>query len=464
MARESLETVEDLRTLFERQKAFFQKGATRDVSYRMEGLRRLQETLRRHEELLGKALEEDLGKSFTEAYLTELGIVYVEISHALQRLPRWARPRTVGTPLFLWGGKSSILPVPKGTVLIIAPWNYPVQLTLVPLVAALAAGNTAVVKPSELAPRTAAALKTILQKAFPEEWVAVVEGDAQAAQNLLDLPFDHFFFTGSQRVGRIVMEKAARHLAPVTLELGGKSPAIVHRDARLEVAARRIAWGKAMNAGQTCVAPDYLLVDEAVVEPLVEALKKEFRNLTPSLEEPGPRIINEAHFQRLKRHLEDPENGLFWGGEHDEERLRIQPALLRPRSFESPVMQEEIFGPLLPILTYREPEEARDAVLTYAPYPLALYVFSESPAVQKLFVEGVSFGGGAVNDTLVHLANPELPFGGIRHSGFGAYHGEAGFWLFSHVKSILEQSTSFDLPLRYRRDRRVLRWFRRFMR
>ncbi|MDI3270484.1 MAG: aldehyde dehydrogenase family protein, partial [Bacillota bacterium] len=370
----------------------------------------------------------------------------------------------VGTPLSLWGGKSSILPVPKGTVLIIAPWNYPVQLTLAPLVGALAAGNTAILKPSELAPRTAAALAEILEQSFPDEWVAVVEGDGEVAGMLLDLPFDHFFFTGSQRVGRIVMEKAAGHLSPVTLELGGKSPAIVHRDARLELAARRIAWGKTMNAGQTCVAPDYLLVDETILEPLVEFLKDEFSRMAPSLEEPGPRLINEAHFQRLQRHLEDPENGLFWGGQRDAPRLRIQPALLRPKSFRAPIMQEEIFGPLLPILSYREPEKAREAILTYAPNPLALYVFSENPTIQKMFVEGVPFGGGAINDTLVHLANPELPFGGIRQSGFGAYHGEAGFLLFSHQKSILEQTTSFDLPFRYRRDPKVVRWFRRFMR
>jgi aldehyde dehydrogenase (NAD+) len=429
--------------LVEKQRRYFASGATLAREARREALLALREAVCRHEKAMLAALREDLGKNPVEGYLTEVGMVLAEITDMLRHLKRWMRPRRVGSPISVWPAVSRIYQEPLGVTLIFSPWNYPVQLALLPLADALAAGNCVILKPSKTAPATAAVLTAILREAFPPEFAVSVDEGGDAATALLRESFDFILYTGNGRVGRIVMEAAARHLTPVCLELGGKSPVIVAADANLEFAARRIAWGKSLNAGQTCVAPDYVWVDSAVKEELILRLNRAFTSLLgpdPVHNENYGRIISRKAFDRLLGLAALPPVA-------DRELLKIAPCVLEAGP-DDPVMREEIFGPLLPVLAYDHIDQALDHIRA-RDKPLALYLFTGDKALRNRVMRGVPFGGGCVNDTVFHVFSRNLPFGGVGPSGTGRYHGRAGFDLFSNFKSVVHQTTMFDLPFRY---------------
>ncbi|MGX1901802.1 aldehyde dehydrogenase [Thermolongibacillus altinsuensis] len=447
--------------LFEKQKRYFQTGETRPIDFRLQQLKNLKAAIKKYEREIIDTLKVELHKSEFEAYSAEIGVVYEEIRFMIKRLPDWIKPQRVPTPLTHIGSKSYIYPEPYGVNLIIAPWNYPFQLAISPLVGAIAAGNCAIIKPSEYTPNMSALLKKMISETFPEEYIAVVEGGVEVSQQLLDLRFDHIFFTGSVPVGKIVMAAAAKHLTPVTLELGGKSPAIVDASAHLDLAAKRIVWGKFLNAGQTCIAPDYVLVDANVKSLLIEKMKQyivEFYGERPEQSPYYGRIVSERHTERLVRFLN--EGTIVHGGRYDIEQRWIEPTLLDEITWEDDVMREEIFGPILPILTFETIDEAIAMVNAYEK-PLALYLFSEDRQVQQQVIEQISFGGGCINDTIMHIATPYLPFGGVGQSGMGAYHGKASFDAFSHYKSVLKQTTKFDLSIRYPNNPNALKWIRK---
>lgn len=431
------------------QRQFFKSGATRDVSFRIEQLNKLRSALIAKEAEVIDALRKDLNKSEQEAFTTEIGIVYKELSYVIKKIRKWAKPRRVKTALTHFGSRGRIHPEPYGTVLIIAPWNYPWQLAIAPLIGALAAGNTAIIKPSELTPAVSGVISSLIKETFPEQYVAVVEGGPDTSTRLLEQQMDYIFFTGSIPVGKIVMQAAAKKLIPVTLELGGKSPCIVHKDTPLELTAKRIIFGKFTNAGQTCIAPDYLLVHQSVKEQLVHHLKEaitEFHGDSPLHNLDYGQIVSEKHFRRLSDFLSN--GSIRHGGNSDADKLLIEPTLLDDITWDMPVMQEEIFGPILPILTYEHLDEVITTV-NDRPKPLALYLFTKDSGVQDKILSSISFGGGCVNDTLMHLATPHLPFGGVGESGMGAYHGEHSFETFSHMKSVLRQTNMFDFSFRY---------------
>ena len=445
----SLERDEEIRALVERQRAYFSTGATLPVSARLAALERLERAVLAREEGLYRALQEDLGKSRWEAFQCEVGLTLSELRYVKRRLPAWARPRRVSPSPAQLPGRCFTLREPYGTALIMSPWNYPVLLTLEPLIGALAAGNCCVVKPSAYAPASSAALAELIAAAFPPEHVSVVEGGRQENRSLLEQPFDYIFFTGSVAVGRLVMEKASARLTPVTLELGGKSPCIVDGSADLRLAARRIAFGKFLNCGQTCVAPDYVLVSREVKDALLEHLRREIAAMfgTQPLANPDyGKMINRKHFDRVMGLMD--RDKLVLGGESDPEGLRIAPAVMDGVAPEDPVMQEEIFGPLLPVLAVASMEEAL-AFVNARPRPLALYVFTARREVERLFLERARFGGGCVNDTVIHLASSRLPFGGVGESGMGSYHGRRSFETFSHEKSVVKTPAWPEVPLRY---------------
>ncbi|MDY0161640.1 aldehyde dehydrogenase [Desulfobotulus sp.] len=451
---------ESISHIIAKQRFFFGQGSTLTLQSRKKRLEALDQAITRHEKTIFDALALDLGKSPEEALLTEIREVKKEIRFTLKHLSSWMKSRSVPTPITLFGSKSRIQPQPLGTVLIIAPWNYPFNLSLMPLIPALAAGNTVIMKPSEMAPATSAILAKIISDAFLPEEVALVEGGIPETTELLSQAFDHIFFTGGEAVGRIVMEAATRHLTPVTLELGGKSPALVAADAHVELAAKRIVWGKFMNAGQTCVAPDYVLVEEGILPQFIKALKKyiaAFYGETPGKSPFYGRIISERHFDRLLALLENQH--ILVGGIFDRKERFLAPTVLGDVSAESPVMQEEIFGPILPLIPVSDMESAIRFVQN-RPKPLALYVFTEDRAFCEKVLRETTSGGACVNDTLVHLSSHHLPFGGVGPSGMGAYHGKEGFRTFSHYKSIVKTSTRLDLPLRYPP---YPRWFRHLM-
>lgn len=434
--------------LLDRQRKFFSTNATKDVGFRRRALRRLREATLAAEDEIVAALERDLGKSRFEAYVSEIGVTLDDLKFIEKRTTKWAKPKRVPTPLAHFPAKSRILPEPYGVSLIIAPWNYPFQLAISPLLGAIAAGNTAIIKPSEIAPATAEIVARIADETFDEEYVAVVRGGVEVSKALLERRFDHIFFTGGTRVGKIVMEQAAKRLTPVTLELGGKSPAIIDASAKIETSARRLAWGKLLNAGQTCVAPDYALVHERVFDSFVEALGAAFDSFVPGEDwrEDYPKIVSDSHFERLRALMKEGET--LYGGAIDEETRRIQPTLLGAVPDDATIMREEIFGPLLPVLPVADLDEAIRRV-NEKEKPLALYYFGENAANRDRVLRETSFGGGCVNDTIVHLATSRLPFGGVGESGMGNYHGEASFRAFSHYRSVLRKSTLLDLPLRY---------------
>ncbi|KHF34838.1 Aldehyde dehydrogenase [Paenibacillus sp. P1XP2] len=404
-----------------------------------------------------------MNKSEFEAFSTEIGIVYEELAFTLKHLRRWMAPKRVRTALTHIGSRGRIIPEPYGTALIIAPWNYPFQLAVSPLIGALAAGNTALLKPSELTPATSALLADMLGGIYGEEYVAVVQGGPDVSQELLAQPVDYIFFTGSVNVGKIVMQAAAEGLIPLTLELGGKSPCIVHEDAELKLAARRIAFGKFTNAGQTCIAPDYVLAHRSIKNKLIPHLREAIRELygpDPLFNPSYGRIVSEKHFKRLVSFLG---NGNIAAGDRtDPDRLLIEPTLLDQATWDMPVMQEEIFGPILPILEYDDIQETVD-MINARPKPLALYLFTRDAGTEKAVVGSVSYGGGCVNDTLMHIATPYLPFGGVGESGMGAYHGKGSFDTFTHYKSVLKQTTRFDIAFRYPSSKNGLKLLRKLM-
>ena len=439
----------DIAQLVASQRACFAQGQTHDLAFRRGALKRLLSSIRAHEQDICAALARDLGKSTSEAYICEIGMTLSELSYVLGHMNRWARPHRVLTPLAQFHARSFTLRVPYGVVLIMSPWNYPFMLAMEPLIGALAAGNCCVLKPSAYAPATSAIIRTIIGECFPPEVVAVVEGGRAENQALLDQRFDYIFFTGGVTVGREVMRRASEHLTPVSLELGGKSPCIVDATAKLDLAAKRLAFGKLLNCGQTCVAPDYLLIDRRVKDAFLACLKK---HITAMVGDDAlscdayVHMINRKHYDRVMG-LIDPAKVVF-GGQGDPVTLRIQPTLLDGVTGEDPVMQEEIFGPVLPVIAYDSLDEAI-AFINSREHPLALYLFSEDRAVQDRFLRTVPFGGGCINDTIIHLATSRMGFGGVGHSGMGSYHGIRSFETFTHEKSIVSKSTWMDLPVRY---------------
>lgn len=448
-------TEQEIRQILEKQHRLFQEGATLPVSFRISQLQKLKDGIRRYEEELDQALEADLGKSRMESYMCEIGLTLSELTWVQKHLRSLVREKRVSTPLAQFAARSFRSPSPYGTVLIMSPWNYPVLLTLEPLIDAIAAGNTVVIKPSAYAEHTSAVLKKMLKECFPSEYVAVVTGGRAENKALLEQRFDKIFFTGGKTVGREVLRHAAEYLTPVTLELGGKSPCIVDKSAKIPLAAKRIVFGKYLNCGQTCVAPDYILCDRTVSDELILALQKEIT--TQFGEDPlkNPdygKIINRKHYDRIMG-LIDPDK-VVCGGCGDGQSLRIAPTIMKNVIFSDTVMGEEIFGPVLPILTYDTLEEAIDIVEEH-PHPLALYLFSEDKGAQKKVLELCHFGGGCINDTIIHLATSAMPFGGVGESGMGGYHGKTGFETFSHFRSIVDKKTWMDLPIRYQRYSRM---------
>ena len=436
-----------------------------NINFRKEILIKLLNTVIIHENEIIQALHDDFKKPAFESVLTETSQVVLELKHVIKNMKKWAKPRRVFPSLLNFPSKDYIYKEPYGKVLIIAPWNYPFQLALYPLISAVAAGNQVVVKPSELTPKTSEIIVKIIHKVFDKNHVEVVEGGIEVSQKLLSERWDYIFFTGSVAVGKIVAQAAAENLTPVTLELGGKNPCIIDETANLKLAAKRIVWGKFVNAGQTCIAPDYILVQKNMKKHFVNFLKEEITKAYGENPEESPdfaRIINAKNWQRLVDLIE-PEK-VFFGGESNPKDNYIAPTLVEETALESPIMQEEIFGPILPILTYKKESEIA-AVISRFEKPLALYVFSENPGFQKRIIQNYSFGGGCVNDTIIHFANKRLPFGGVGHSGIGAYHGNLSFDTFSHQKSIVKKANWLDLPLRYApyQDklatiRKILKW------
>lgn len=442
-------TPQDITAIVASQRAYFKSGATLDVEGRLRALRILRAAIVTYEDVIASALQRDLGKSSTESIMCEIGMVKSALNHMLRHANHYAKAKRVRTPLAQFPATSLHKPSPFGVVLVMSPWNYPFLLTMEPLIEAIAAGNTVVVKPSAYSPHTSSVLEKLLTQYFDPRLIAVVTGGREENQQLLDEQFDHIFFTGSQRVGKEVMRKAAAHLTPVTLELGGKSPCIVERTADIPLAARRIVFGKYLNCGQTCIAPDYIYCDAAIADELMHALAQEIRiqfGEAPLANDDYGRIVSVKHFDRLTG-LIDPAK-IAYGGRTSPDTLQIEPTLLRDVEWGDAVMQEEIFGPILPVLTYENFGDAIDQ-LNDMPHPLALYIFTEDKIIARQVMSRLQFGGGCVNDTIIHLASNNLPFGGVGASGMGSYHGEVGFRTFSHEKSIVNKSTRFDLPLRY---------------
>ncbi len=433
----------DIQSILNKQRRFFHSGATLPVEFRKTQLKRLYETIKKYEPEIHAALKEDLGKSDYEAFMCETGLVLSEISYLLKHMNRYAKKRRVHTPLAQFAAKSYRQWVPYGNVLIMSPWNYPFLLTIEPLVDAIAAGNTVIVKPSAYSPATASLMERLLKECFRSEYVAVVTGGRKENAALLDQKFDFVFFTGSQAVGKEVLRHTAEHLTPAILELGGKSPCIVDETAKISLAAKRIVFGKFLNCGQTCVAPDFVLCHSSVKDQLIQELHKQIKRQfgDKPLENPNyGKIINRKHFDRLMALGEQPEG--------DPEALRIAPTILENATWDSDAMQEEIFGPILPVLTYEKLEDVISR-LQKGPKPLALYVFSENKRNIRSVTQSLSYGGGCINDVVIHLATSHMGFGGVGESGMGAYHGETGFAAFSHEKSVVDKKTWMDLPVRY---------------
>ena len=440
---------QEITKIVEAQRAYFRSGETLSLKHRQKALCTLSKALKLWESRIAEALWKDLHKSYEEAYMTELSIVLGEIDNHLRHLKRWMLPKPVGTPIKMMPSRSKVIAEPLGCSLIMAPWNYPVQLLLNPLVGAISSGCTAILKPSPYVPHVSKVLEQMIKESFRPEYIAIVQGNREVNTALLEQRFDIIFFTGSPDLGRKVMRAASEHLTPVVLELGGKSPCIVDKDANIAMAARRIAWGKSLNAGQTCIAPDYLLVHADVKEQLVSALKKEFTRLhgaNPKEAKHFVRIVNERAFDRLVGYIQGAD--VVMGGEYDREERYIAPTLIDHVDVNSPIMQEEIFGPIFPIVTFSTTEEAIRFV-TDREKPLALYYFGESKKNVRNVLKHTSSGGACINDTIMHIANENLPFGGVGQSGMSAYHGKESFKVFSHHRAVVTTTTRLDLPFRY---------------
>lgn len=439
--------------LVQKQKSYFEAGHTRSLSFRVTKLKALKAAILKYEIALSEALFKDLGKSEAESYTTEIGIVLSSISHTLKKLKGWMKPKSVSTPLVMVSTSGKIVYEPYGVTLIIAPFNYPMQLVFEPLLGAICAGNCAIIKPSEFTPHVSKVVELLVKETFEEQHVAVVQGEQQETTWLLEQPFDFIFFTGSTRVGSIVMEAAAKQLTPVALELGGKSPTIIHRSANIEVAAKRIMWGKYINNGQTCIAPDYVVIDEDIKDTFIKACKSalhSFYGEDIKLSEDYSRIVNDRHFDRLTAMIEQDKDHIVLGGGYDRSVRYIEPTFVDGGSIHEPIavraMEDEVFGPILTLITYKQE-------LSVVPFirkhnkPLALYVFSEDRHFTSYILDNISFGGGCVNDTLSHFIHRELPFGGVGPSGLGSYHGKHSFMLFSHKKSVLKRSSKLETGL-----------------
>ncbi len=446
----------DIDQILESQRKYFQSRATLSVDFRIEMLKRLRSAVEKYETEIHRALEEDLGKSDFESYMCETGLVLGELSYMIRHTRKFVSKKRVYTPLAQFAASSYKKPSPYGNTLIMSPWNYPFLLTIDPLAAAIAAGNTAIVKPSAYSPATSAVIEKMITECFPAKYIAVVTGGRKENASLLEKKFDFIFFTGSQNVGKEVLRHAAEHLTPAVLELGGKSPCIVDDTAKLKLAAKRIVFGKYLNCGQTCVAPDYVLCHRSVKEQLVREICGQIKKQYGSnpLENPDyGKMINQKHFERICGLIDEKKTVL--GGTVNQDTLQIAPTVMDNVTWEDPVMQEEIFGPVLPILTFDDFEEVY-ALLAERPKPLALYLFSEDKKRIREVTECCAYGGGCINDTIIHLATSEMGFGGVGESGMGAYHGKAGFDAFSHSKSIVDKMTWMDLPMRYQPYRRKL--------
>ncbi len=432
-----------------RQRSFFESGVTKNFEFRKEALQKLKKAILAHEADIMKALKEDLNKSPFETYATEIGMVLEEINFMLKNMKKLLNVKQVRTPITQFPASSRIYQEPYGTVLIMSPWNYPFQLAMVPLVGAIACGNCVIIKPSNYSPATSNVINQIISKIFQDNHVAVIEGGRAVNQSLLDHKFDLIFFTGSIEVGKIVMEKAAKHLTPVVLELGGKSPCIVDKTADIKMAGKRIAWGKCLNSGQTCVAPDYLLVHKEVKVELCKEIMKNVQKMYTEFPENNtefPKIINRKHFERLNSLIET--GRVLYGGRSNEATNQIAFTLLDGVAWEDEIMKDEIFGPILPIIEYDNLDEIIHRI-NQRPKPLALYLFTRSKEVEHKIIGRISFGGGCVNDTIVHLATSYMAFGGVGESGMGAYHGKESIRTFSHSKSVLKKSNLIDIPIRY---------------
>ncbi len=448
----------NIEEIIKAQRDYFKTGETKSVDFRIEKLKILKDSIKEHKEEILEALNLDLNKSKLEGYATEIGVTFDDIDYAIKNIKKWSKKKHKKTSIINFPASSYTIRRPYGIALIISPWNYPFNLAIQPLVGAMAGGNCVVVKPSEFSPHTSKVINKIIESCFDSEYVVVVEGEKEINQKLLKEKFDYIFFTGSPRVGQIVMEAASQHLTPVTLELGGKSPCIVCDDANIDIAAKRIIWGKLINSGQTCIAPDYLLVHKDKKEELIRKMTrtiKEFYGEDPICSDDYGKIINKDHFERLIGYLDDGQ--ILVGGKYDEEKLSIEPTLIDNLSLEDNIMNEEIFGPILPILEFEEIEEVFK-VIEENPTPLALYLFTKSKDVEKRIVEEISFGGGCINDTIMHVSSHTMPFGGVGESGMGSYHGKKSFDTFTHEKSILKKSTLIDIPLRYPPYDGKLKW------
>lgn len=457
--------MEDINLIFKNQKEFFESGKTINVDYRIKNLKKLNDIIKKNEDKILNELKKDLGKSNFEGYVTEVGILYDDINFHIKNVKKWSSEEKRKSPIVYYPSKSYIYKEPYGVTLIIGPFNYPFQLVIAPLIGAISAGNTAIIKPSENSRNIALLLEKLINENFPGEYLRVVNplGGKETVSLLLDKPFDYIFFTGSVRVGKLVMQKAAQHLTPVTLELGGKSPCIVDSDAKLKLAAKRIVWGKFLNAGQTCVAPDYLCVHKSVKDELLKLIINEIRiqfgeNVRNS--EDYPRIVNKSSLERLSGYLNDGK--IYYGGNIDEDNLYMEPTLIIKPDLNSPLMSDEIFGPILPILVY----EDLDNVIKFINHrekPLALYYFSESKKKIKYVLTSTTSGGVTINDTIIHVANPNLPFGGVGNSGVGKYHGKESFETFTHNKSVMKRGTFIEFNIRFAPYKNRLNLVKRIM-
>jgi acyl-CoA reductase-like NAD-dependent aldehyde dehydrogenase len=442
-----MQTLLPVQNYIQKQRQFFATGATREIDFRLEQLKCLKQAILDRQDAIVAAVKADLGRPEFEAYFEIASIT--EINYAIKHLKSWAKPRKISTPIDQFPSSASIRPEPLGIVLIIGPWNYPFQLMINPLVGAIAAGNCAILKPSELASQTSRVVTELINQTFESDYIVALEGGVEVSQQLLAEKFDHIFFTGGTKVGQIVMEAAAKHLTPVTLELGGKSPCIVDRDVQLDYAAKRITWGKFINAGQTCIAPDYLLVDRQIKPALLDRIQfyiREFYGEDPSLSPDYSRLISDRHFDRIAGFLQ--QGNILIGGQTKPEERYIAPTLIDQVNWSFPIMQDEIFGPILPVLEYGDLSEAIEQI-NQRPKPLALYLFSRDAHKQQQILEKTSSGGVCLNDTVMHIGVTDLPFGGVGDSGIGSYHGKASFDTFSHHKSILKKAFWLDLGWRY---------------
>ena len=446
---------QEIKMIVSSQRKYFLSGSTLNVDTRIAALKKLKNSIIQHEAEIHQALQKDLGKSNFESYMCETGLVLSEISYMLKHIRSFAKEKTVLTPLAQFHSRSFKKPSPYGVVLIMSPWNYPFLLTLDPLVDAIAAGNTAVLKPSAYSPYTSEIIRRILSDCFDKQYAAVITGGRSENTFLLKEHFDYIFFTGSQAVGKEVMRQAAGHLTPVTLELGGKSPCIVEKSANLKLTAKRIVFGKYLNCGQTCVAPDYVYCDRSVKDKLIKEIKKQIQRQygkQPLEREDYGKIINRKHFDRISNLIDTDK--VIWGGKTDPRTLKIEPTVIDNATFGDAIMQEEIFGPLMPILTYDSLEEAIRNINSM-PHPLALYIFTNDNGIARKVISQCGFGGGCINDTIIHLATSEMGFGGVGPSGMGSYHGKDGFHTFTHYKSIVDKKTWIDLPMRYQPYKKI---------